>query len=1120
MHRKNIIFLKTISLIVALCFSFSQITFANPEIFNPASVIDTLSPAVGLPREMGVSAVVEYIGKCLLKNRDDFNLLTAQLQGVQSGVRMGSVAPLDKLEQAISEGKTEVYIQGRASENDIIVVPVESKGEIVAFYLIARKDKVKPEDLMGERVEISDEYWVTKIVKGFNYEEVQQGHVAEKQISGYPESSQKDPVKNPTSKSKRHSVRNVSVLAFFLSTLFIHAGQSGNMNSYVGNKAVSIFPEILWLGGIALTLFLIVNLFHKAWSKFFPMNWNISRLNGSDLFAKNDAARALAATKDERALAALMKTLTNEKTYILPYSYHVLISAVMSFGDKTAIPLLEEALNSPSEKIRRGLVAAVISYGMDSKDKRTAEYLLLKKLEDSNIGIRETTAIGLLMVSKNKSISKKAQAVIDKVKSERETLIKSKMAPIGATTKTILTSAVLFLFLSVLPAIAGEESALINVKGTIITIIQAYPLTSHLVMVVLSLLALRTVYLTLRRIIFPVKHFLIQMDHNDPLTANLARERLLDLGASAVVGLQQYILDNAIGDQDNMQYLMNNGIEGLNELEKYLSETDQEDIKVIKLVRMLKIITPSVLKFYDKVKIRPKTWKTRGTRGILMGLTVFSAFRLYGGDIVRSNSSEAHPMIYFGSVVLLYAVGIASILYYINKNVWSDRIAKKKWLKETEEARAAIAEKFDHGKAYEISLFTKHENIAVRVEAALALGRNGTYGAVGYLGPMIYDDNEYVREQVAHAFSLTNNTNAIAYLNKMMSDGNKDVRIAAKRAVNVLNKKTNVKTTKKASSETDPEKSDPNKGVKINQLFAIVEGVINNPRDKMIDEVDVIIEYLIQMQSEKDLYILRDDISTMALIESINAVLSSLKIFKSKYVGAIPEVILEAEKYINKHLNQLEADNIVNGLIALARDAQSRVKNKSKNIVLAIDLSWIPGYKQDDLVLDNAVDPLAQGLKSLRRNNIKVVIREWKEGKGYESLEDWTGRVQSNLDVEDDYSNSIIFGGVEMVEYFENKILPDIAAKKRPVITGVDSSKLDITKLGTNMYWDINLLSLLSVPFDFLNGRDIEALKMYDEKQSNKILRKIILNLPEMRQKGMREITIKFNNDLKSLRAA
>jgi len=310
--------------------------------------------------------------------------------------------------------------------------------------------------------------------------------------------------------------------------------------------------------------------------------------------------------------------------------------------------------------------------------------------------------------------------------------------------------------------------------------------------------------------------------------------------------------------------------------------------------------------------------------------------------------------------------------------------------------------------------------------------------------------------------------------------------------------------------ETDSEIAD-----EVTKLFEIVAGVMNNRRDMLVEKANSIILSLKEHDSAlTDVTLLSRDTVTSRLIEQLRIVSCE----GSKYMEK--EKIADAVNFIELNLDLLETDSIVSNIIIRARKAARR----GKTVTVAFDFSWIPGFAEDKTVRD-IVNPvvsrlilLEEALRSMDLDNVYVITRKWDEDKiKHEPVETWIQRVTDNRVVPGDFSDVMVFGGMEAVNHFDSKLEKEnISLRNRAFLAGVDPSGLDKNTLLAGYYWDLEILKMLSDAFEAFAGKNISGTQHIDKTRSN-LEKKLLIFLPGAEIKDIGLIIDKFKAKRKAL---
>jgi len=311
---------------------------------------------------------------------------------------------------------------------------------------------------------------------------------------------------------------------------------------------------------------------------------------------------------------------------------------------------------------------------------------------------------------------------------------------------------------------------------------------------------------------------------------------------------------------------------------------------------------------------------------------------------------------------------------------------------------------------------------------------------------------------------------------------------------------------KKTSSEISDE---------VTKLFEIVAGVANNRRDMLVEKANSII---LSLKEHDDALIdftsLSRDTVTSLLIEQLRIVSGEGRKYMKK------EKIADAVNFIESNLDLLETDNIVSNIIIRARKAARR----GKTVTVAFDFSWIPGFAVDKTVRD-MVNPvlsrltlLEGALRSMDLDNVYVFTRKWDEAKTkHEPVEAWAQRVTDNLVVPADFSDVMVFGGMEAVNYFDSKLEKEnVVFRKRAFLVGVDSSGMDKNELSIGRYWDLEILKMVSDAFEAFAGKNISGAQHIDKTRSN-LEKKLLIFFPGAEIKDIGLIIDKFKAKRKAL---
>ncbi|MBU1083963.1 MAG: DUF692 family protein [Candidatus Omnitrophica bacterium] len=305
----------------------------------------------------------------------------------------------------------------------------------------------------------------------------------------------------------------------------------------------------------------------------------------------------------------------------------------------------------------------------------------------------------------------------------------------------------------------------------------------------------------------------------------------------------------------------------------------------------------------------------------------------------------------------------------------------------------------------------------------------------------------------------------------------------------------------------------------VTKLFEIVEGEMNNRRDMIVAEANKVVSFLRERGgAAEEMYLtpLSRDTTTPVLIGQLKAVADEGR----KYTEVKP--IFDAVDYIKKNLDFLEVDSIVTSIIIRARKAA----RAEKTISVALDLSWIPGYSEDKIVRDmvnpvvNKLFFLESALKSMELDNVHVFVREWDDGKNeHEPVSVWAQRVAGDLVIPRDFSDVIVFGGMEAVDHFESKWEKEnIDLRKRAFLSGVDSSGMDMNTLPAGYYWDIEIMQMLSAVFEAFTGKDVSKIAYIDKTRSD-LAKRLLVFLPGAKKEDIKLMIDKFKAERKALMA-
>ncbi|MFH1846286.1 MAG: radical SAM protein [Candidatus Omnitrophota bacterium] len=222
----------------------------------------------------------------------------------------------------------------------------------------------------------------------------------------------------------------------------------------------------------------------------------------------------------------------------------------------------------------------------------------------------------------------------------------------------------------------------------------------------------------------------------------------------------------------------------------------------------------------------------------------------------------------------------------------------------------------------------------------------------------------------------------------------------------------------------------------------------------------------------------------------------------------------------NNQKNELIVNDIFAAIIMCARSAG----REGKTVTMAFDFSWIPGFIEDrsvrDMVNSIVSSPLLLkgALESMGIDNINVVIRKWSgREKQYESIESWAREITDNLVVPGDFSDVMVLGSMEALDYFKGKWKDEkIVLDKRAFLAGIDSSQFDMNLLTVGCYWDLRFFGMLRAAIKAFKGSDISELEYVDRSRSN-FQEKLLIFLPRAVKKDIEVIIDKNKAQRKAL---
>jgi len=226
------------------------------------------------------------------------------------------------------------------------------------------------------------------------------------------------------------------------------------------------------------------------------------------------------------------------------------------------------------------------------------------------------------------------------------------------------------------------------------------------------------------------------------------------------------------------------------------------------------------------------------------------------------------------------------------------------------------------------------------------------------------------------------------------------------------------------------------------------------------------------------------------------------------------------EDQIREKAGKLGIESIVDEIFKFGVDPD----NKKKNLVIGIEADWIPATHEGRTLQHNAINGLMKGIRDMEKklvsmgiHNVKIVVKEYRE-----NIMDWAGKVQGQLIDKKDFSNTIIFGSIETIDFLNNNMLGSLGERKKPFLTAVDPTKLNefYEEYGEieDKQQGIEIMKMLSVAIELALGArhyaKIEMILHYDEEK------RMLILLPEPKRMNSSELIDFYKAKLKALQSA
>jgi hypothetical protein len=211
---------------------------------------------------------------------------------------------------------------------------------------------------------------------------------------------------------------------------------------------------------------------------------------------------------------------------------------------------------------------------------------------------------------------------------------------------------------------------------------------------------------------------------------------------------------------------------------------------------------------------------------------------------------------------------------------------------------------------------------------------------------------------------------------------------------------------------------------------------------------------------------------------------------------------------------------VISTLIGLARTAAVN----EQDLVLALDMGWVPGYEQRTLI-HTALNPTVKLIESLGAilrskgvDNVKIVPK----GKD-EDIDSWRSRIDQLITVPNDFSNVVFLGGEETIALLEDSYSKDLVPDKKAFFAAVDPSRIkahyDVHLEDRDWQLDLDIIKMISVALELASGINVPAASMIEkyEPQNKKV---VFLPLPPEEKQDYDSLLMKYSARRAALAAA